>query len=157
VVGRPSRPRCLAYIASGRAISPPSTVNDFPSAIGYWLVQVIILAPALGIAALVAARQANRISGPALARPTGIAIVTGTAVAIVIIELGFVAFPHEGGTQYLHHHSSDGSPPLIGLLGLLLSFATCAILGGLALRRRHASRRHEAASLVPAAEASRTA
>src|ERR1700689_5722898 len=40
------------YIASGRAISPPGTVTDFPSAIGYWLVQAIILAPAAGIAIL---------------------------------------------------------------------------------------------------------
>jgi hypothetical protein len=39
------------YIASGRAISPPGTVTDFPPAIGYWLVQAIIVAPALGIAA----------------------------------------------------------------------------------------------------------
>ncbi|MFZ0172201.1 MAG: hypothetical protein WAL04_11015, partial [Acidimicrobiales bacterium] len=29
------------YIASGRAISPPSTVTQFPSTIGYWFVQVI--------------------------------------------------------------------------------------------------------------------
>src|SRR5271170_8510330 len=48
------------YIASGRAISPPSTVTDFPSAIGYWLVQAVILAPALGIAAQLGANGARR-------------------------------------------------------------------------------------------------
>src|SRR5271170_3383711 len=58
------------YIAAGRAISPPSTVTQFPSAIGYWLVQVIILAPALGIAAQLGSSgdRRNPQSATALAR-----------------------------------------------------------------------------------------
>ena len=38
-------------IAAGRAVSPPSTVTQFPSCLGYWIIQAIFLALALGIAA----------------------------------------------------------------------------------------------------------
>src|ERR1700722_3799172 len=72
------------YIASGRAISPPGTVTDFPSAIGYWLVQAIILAPALGIAAQLGAMGSRRHPAGAivLARRAWMASAFGVAAAV---------------------------------------------------------------------------
>jgi hypothetical protein len=130
------------YIASGRAVSPPSTVIDFPSAIGYWLVQAIILAPALGIAAQLGAFSSHQHLGglPSGTRERRIASALGLASAILIILLGFVWFRQDGGTQFVTHHSSQGSPPAVGAIGLALSFATCAALGALTMRRRRVAR-----------------
>ncbi len=144
------------YIASGRAISPPSTVTDFPSAIGYWLVQAIILLPALGIAA-----QLGR-SGSTLrladsdspARRAAIASALSLAASVLVILLGFVWFRQEGGTVFAGHHSSEGSPPLIGTAGLIVSYLTCAGLGLMTLRQRHAAK---AAQLARSAQEEATA
>ena len=38
-------------LASGRGASPPSTVTGWPGLIGYWAVQAVFLALAIGIAA----------------------------------------------------------------------------------------------------------
>jgi len=127
------------YIASGRAIIPPSTVTHFPYAIGYWLVQVIILAPALGIAAQLGASGLRRhpVSAIVLARRAWMASAFGVVVAVVVILFGFVLFPHEGGTVAAGHHSADGSPPVIGMVGILGSYLGCAVLGvGTLVRRR---------------------
>jgi hypothetical protein len=126
------------YIATGRAVSPPSTVTQFPSAIGYWLVQLIILAPALGIAAQLGAFGNRRYprSTTALARRARMATTLGIAASVIIIVLGFILFRQEGGTVFVTHHSANGTPPLVGALGLLFSFATCAALGVTTFIRR---------------------
>jgi hypothetical protein len=128
------------YIASGRAVSPPSTVTHFPSAVGYWLVQVIILVPALGVAGLLARRTASGPDPRGLARRTQLASALGLAASVIIILFGFVWFRPQGGTVYVAHHSSGGSPPLIGMLGLLAEFVTFAGLGLIAFRRRRTAR-----------------
>jgi len=140
------------YIASGRAISPPRTVTQFPGAIGYWLVQVIILAPALGIAAQLGASGQRRhpVSAAALARRAWLASAFSVAAAVIVIVFGFVLFPHEGGTVAAGHHSSNGSPPLIGMVGIVGSFLGCAALGVRALVWRRTDRR--AASVAPVRE-----
>lgn len=131
------------YIASGRAISPPSTVTDFPSAIGYWLVQVIIVAPALGIAAQLGGFGSRRHPAEAddLVRRSWLASGLGVAVSVLVILCGFVWFRQQGGTVFTGHHSSGGSPPLIGILGIALSYLTCAGLGVATIRGRRAARR----------------
>ncbi len=131
------------YIASGRAISPPGTVTSFPSAIGYWLVQVIIAAPAFAIAAQLGgfgSRRGGADPGD-LSRRSWIASGLGVAVSVIVILYGFVWFRQQGGTVYAGHHSSDGSPPLIGILGILLSYLTCAVLGVATIRARHEAKR----------------
>jgi hypothetical protein len=140
------------YIASGRAISPPSTVTQFPSTIGYWLVQVIILAPALGIAAQLGASGLRRhpVSSIVLARRAWMASALGVAAAVVVIVFGFVLFPHQGGTVAAGHHSADGSPPVIGVVGILGSYIGCAVLGVKTLVRRRTSKR--AGSVTPVCE-----
>jgi hypothetical protein len=144
------------YIASGHAISPPGTVTQFPSAIGYWLVQVIILAPALGIAAQLGAsgHRRNPLSATALARRTWLATALGLAASGIIIVLGFIAFRSEGGTVVGTHHSANGSPPLAGMLGLLLSFGICAALGVMtSIRRRSLKAERSIPSRLIAADA----
>lgn len=140
------------YIASGRAISPPSTVTQFPSAIGYWLVQAIILAPALGIAAQLGATGQRRhpLSGVDAARKAWLASVVGVAVAVVVIVFGFVLFPHDGATVAAGHHSNGGSPPLIGVVGILGSYLGCAALGVRTLVRRRTSKHVASVTPVPA-------
>jgi hypothetical protein len=134
------------YIASGRAISPPGTVTDFPPAIGYWLVQAVIVAPALGIAAQLGGFGSRRrgVDPGDLARRSWIASGLGVAVSVIVILCGFVWFRQQGGTVYAGHHSSDGSLPLIGILGILLSYLTCAGLEVATIRARHAAKRTEA-------------
>lgn len=131
------------YIASGRAISPPSTVTDFPSAIGYWLVQLIIVAPALGIAAQLGGFGSRRrdVALGDLARRSWIASALGVAVSVIVILCGFVWFRQQGGTVFAGHHSSGGSPPLIGILGILLSYLTCAGFGVATIRARRGAKR----------------
>jgi hypothetical protein len=134
------------YIASGRAISPPSTVTDFPSAIGYWLVQLIIVAPAVGIAVQLGGFGSRRrgLEPGDLDRRSWIATGLGVAVSVIVILCGFVWFRQQGGTVYAGQHSSGGSPPLIGLLGIALSYLTCAGLGVATIRARRAAKRSSA-------------
>lgn len=128
-------------IASGRAVSPPSTVTDFPSAVAYWLAQAIILAPALGIAAQLGAFGSRRhATGISLARRAWIASALGVAASVVIILLGFVFFRHQGGTVSVGGHSTSGSSPVIGVVGILGSYLTCAALGVKTLKQRHLSK-----------------
>ena len=138
------------YIASGRAVSPPSTVTDFPSALGYWLVQVIIVAPALGIAAQLGGFGSRRrgVEPGDVDRRSWIATGLGVAVSVIVILCGFVWFRQQGGTVYTGHHSSDGSPPLIGILGILLTSLTCAGLALATIRARHAAKRAAAGQPV---------
>ncbi|HEY5272560.1 MAG TPA: hypothetical protein VIJ34_04915 [Acidimicrobiales bacterium] len=102
------------------------------------MVQAIILAPALGIAAqLGASRSRLEISAIGVgARREWIALALGLGSAVLSIPLGFVWLRQQGGTVFVTHHSSEGSPPAIGAIGLLLSFVTCAGLGAATLRRR---------------------
>jgi hypothetical protein len=145
------------YIASGRAVSPPGTVTAFPSATGYWLVQAIILAPALGIAALLGASRSrlHPLSGDGLARRAWKASALGVAVSVIIILLGFVWFRQQGGTAFVGHHSTDGSPPVIGMVGLLASFVTCGALAVMALLRRRSLKSGQ--PVCPGPEAATTA
>src|SRR6202035_2067769 len=106
--------------------------------IGYWLDQVVIVAPALGIAAQLGGLE-SRLRGDGPGDPVRrwwIATGLGVAVSVIVILCGFVWFRAQGGTVYAGHHSSDGSPPLIGTLGILLSYLTCVGLGIATIRAR---------------------
>jgi xanthosine utilization system XapX-like protein len=113
------------------------------------LVQVIILAPALGIAAQLGGSELRRhpVSAVVLARRAWMASAFGVAVAVVVIVFGFVLFPHQGGTVGAGHHSANGSPPVIGMVGILGSYIGCAALGVRTLVRRRTAKR--AGSVTP--------
>jgi len=124
-------------IASGRAVSPPSTVTGFPGLIGYYLVQVLILAAALGIALQLSALRFRGSRGagsrPALALGLNLLlsalVVSGFRLDRPLLDPGSVT-----------HHTSSGSPPLLGVVGIVLSVLACAALGCVTLWRRRAAR-----------------
>jgi hypothetical protein len=123
-------------IGSGRGVSPPSTVTAFPGAIGYYLVQVIILALALGIALQLNALRFGGRGSDGRSR-AGLALVVNgflCALAVAAFEFDHSLFDPGSVTQ----HRSSGSPPVLGVAGILLSVVLCAALGCVSLWRRRA-------------------
>jgi hypothetical protein len=126
-------------LAAGRGHSPPSTVSQLPGAIGYWLVQVALLAVALSIAWLLGALRAHRPQRPDAAgrprRPAAIASgLLATAAAVFVVVGVLTSAP-------VHHHLAGGSPPAIGFIGMALELVTVAALGVATIMRRRAAAR----------------
>jgi|SRR4249919_145194 len=116
-------------IAAGRGVSPPSTVTAFPGAIPYYIVQVIILALALAIAL-----QISALTGRNGASHTTAAYVVNGLVAVLVLAAFELDRPlFDPGS--VAHHSSNGSPPVLGVAGIALLVLVCAVLGCLTLRR----------------------
>jgi hypothetical protein len=131
-------------IGAGYGHSPPSTVTSYPGAIGYWLVQLIILAPALFIAAgLGSLRTGNGRS--AVRVSAGLTLAAGVFDLIYALQASPV-----------RHHLANGSPPWYGFAGMGVLVISVVVLGALLLRRRLATRRQipagVAASAVPAGD-----
>jgi hypothetical protein len=127
-------------IASGRAVSPPSTVNRFPDLVAYYVVQLIILGFAVAITLEIGALRsgAGRGDGQGPGR-AGLALVINCAVPGLV----FAAFRLDrplfdpGSTV---RHSSSGHPPVLGIVGIGLSVVVCVVLGLLLLGRRWRAR-----------------
>ena len=106
---------------------------------------MIILAPALGIAAELGALRARsaRARGGAAGSGRGAVIVcaflTLTAVVFAAVYAGQVA--------PVLHHSADGSPPPWGFVGMALLIVTLAVLGAALLWARRTARRQAAAGV----------
>ena len=131
-------------IASGRGVSPPSTVTGFPGLISYYIVQAIILALALGIALQISALRFHR-SADVEARPTVAYIVNVVLAAAVVSAFQLDRPLFDPGS--VSHHTSSGSPPLLGVAGIALSLLTCIVLGCVTLRRRRLRRTTHARAL----------
>jgi hypothetical protein len=129
-------------LAAGRDDSPPSTVSEFPQAIGFWTVQVVLLALLLGIAAMLGSLRARRDisrgragnAGRRAALATAV-LVTATAVFALVAVLG---------SAPVRHHSATGSPSLIELAGWALSVAWFGVLAVVTIMRRRARDRRPA-------------
>lgn len=123
-------------LAAGRGHSPPSTVSQLPGAIGYWLVQVALLAVALSIAWLFGALRAHRPRPDAVGsarRQAAIASgLLATAAAVFVVVGVLTSAP-------VHHHLAGGSPPAIGFIGMALELVTVAALGVATIMRRRAA------------------
>jgi hypothetical protein len=121
-------------IAAGYDHSPPATITSFPGTLGYWLVQVIILAPALGIAAELGARRARGGAG-----------VSGRRMVAVsaLLTFGAVVFDAVYAAQVspVRHHLANGSPPAWGFAGMGLLIVTLVVLSALLLWARRTARR----------------
>jgi hypothetical protein len=131
-------------IAAGYDHSPPSTVLSYPGAIGYWVVQLIILAPALFIAAgLGSLRTGN--GRPAVMVSAGLTLAAGVFDLIYALH-----------TAPVRDHLANGSPPWYGFTGMGALAVSVVVLGALLLRRRLTSRRQApagaAARAVPVSE-----
>jgi hypothetical protein len=112
-------------IASGRGVSPPSTVTAFPDLIGYYVVQVIILASALGIALQMSALRFRSEGGPG--RPTLALVVNGAVCGLVVAAFALERPLFDPGS--VTRHSASGSPPALGVAGIVLSAVLCVGLG----------------------------
>jgi len=134
-------------IAAGRAVSPPGTVSHLPQAVGYWAVQAVFLALALGIAWQLGALRARWAVPRGAAGGTGrrVAIASGllaTASAVFIVAWLLDSAP-------VRHHAAEGSPPVPGVVGMALCIVTFAVLSVRTLRHRRAVARARAAAAVP--------
>lgn len=120
------------HIAAGLGVSPPATVAD----VGYWIVQAVILALALGIAAQLSALRAASFAGD-LGRATRIASAAGFAWAggvMAVVGFGWGRSVLDPGSVV--HHSAHGHRPLVGMLFIVASVAACVVLAAARRLRR---------------------
>jgi len=126
-------------IAAGRAVSPPSTASRLPQAIGYWLVQAVFLALALGIAGQLGALRARRMLPPGAPGGTSrqATIASGLlAAATTVFIIGWLL-----DSAPVARHATEGSPPVQGVVGMVLCIVTFAVLSAATFKRRRAAGR----------------
>lgn len=128
-------------IASGRGVSPPATVHQA----SYWVVQVLIFAFTAGVATQLASALAARDRGFALSphvrRQYARATVATVAGSGLFLYVAFFAFRSTFDPGSVVHHSTEGSPPIAGAIGILVLVGSCAGLAiGRFVRRRRPSR-----------------
>lgn len=123
-------------IAAGRGVSPPSTVTAFPGAIPYYVVQAIILSLALGIAWQLSMLRSGGPHGRS--RKTLAYAVNGVVCALVVA--GFELDQPFFDPGSVAHHSSQGRPPVLGMVGIGVLVLVCGGLGCVRLSRRRAAR-----------------
>jgi amino acid transporter len=131
-------------LASGHGDNPPSTVHG----ISYWVVQVIILAVALGITTQLAILRRARL-GPDDAGDVSRRALQATALLLVLTAVfltGYLLDAH----PVLHHNPNSPLPPQ-GTAGILLSLVTLVVLTVLHIRQRRASTREKLAAASPSA------
>lgn len=139
-------------IAAGRDDSPPSTVSQFPQAIGFWTVQVVLLALLLGIAAMLGSLRAGQ--DLSRGRVGSTRRQAAAAAAILVTATAAFALVSVLGSAPVRHHSATGSPPLVELAGWALTVASFSALTVVTIRRRRARGRKpatETASVTPSA------
>ncbi|MDQ2831672.1 MAG: hypothetical protein M3Y74_21815 [Chloroflexota bacterium] len=120
------------HLSSGHGVNPASTIQD-PS---YWVVQILIGAATLGIAAGMSAWRSRHVSDPhggamSTARLVTLSAIATLAATAIALPLSIVA---SSGTGTGH-----GAPPLAGIGGLLACVLALAILAGAEVRARRAS------------------
>jgi hypothetical protein len=124
-------------LAAGHGHSPPGTVTQLPGAIGYYLVQVAVLAVALGIAWLLGSLRADRQEQPdppgRLRRQAATAFGLLAAATAVFITVGVLT------SAPVHHHLASGRPPAIGFIGMALELLTVVALGAATIMRRRSA------------------
>jgi hypothetical protein len=132
----------IIALAAGRDDSPPSTVSQFPQAIGFWAVQVVLLAFLLGIAAMLGSLRAQH----DLSRDRAANAGRQAAIAAAILVTATAAFALVAvlASAPVLHHSATGSPSLVERVGWALSVASFAALAVVTVRRRRARDRRPA-------------
>jgi len=121
-------------LASGRGISPPSTVTGWPQLTGYWLVQLIFFLLPLGIAAELAALRARRADPDAVAAGMRRSLIRASAVEATLTVAFLIGYLLDSAPVL--HHAADGSPPAQGFIGMVLCIGTFVVLSVLAFRGR---------------------
>jgi peptidoglycan/LPS O-acetylase OafA/YrhL len=122
-------------IHAGHGVSPPDTVTEG----GYWLVQALIFGCTVGIAVQLSALRfrgvdpvSSRLAG--MSR-TALAYCAGGGLAALVV-VGSLVHLVVANQWTGVHHSSSGSPPLLGLLGILALVLGFVGLGCVSLWQR---------------------
>jgi hypothetical protein len=137
-------------IADGRGVSPPSAVWPVNGgSIPYYVVQLLIMAAVLGVGTLLGTVRAQRAAagsdGSDLGRRTKIAAVTVSVLTAVSCIGAWLA------SAPVAHHSSAGSPPAQGLIGmgvLILSLIVLTVMTIAGRRQAALTRQPDAAASV---------
>jgi len=136
-------------IADGHGVSPPGTVWPLNSgSVPYYVVQLLIMAATLGVGTLLGAVRAQRAAagsdGSDLGRRTKIAAAAASVLtAGSCIGVWLSSAP-------VAHHSSGGSPPAQGLIGMGVLILSLIVLAVMTI----AGRRQAALTRQPGAAAS---
>jgi hypothetical protein len=141
-------------IANGYGTSPPDTVTPLSGAISYWIVQAVFGLLAMAIAAEIAVLRApGRGVQPSAALPgPWYRAAVATAISDTGVFILLVAWL--ASAKLVSHHSSAGSPPLQGLIGIGLSLIGVVVFGIAALRVVLKARRERTAPAALAAQPS---
>jgi hypothetical protein len=123
-------------LAAGHDDSPPSTVSQFPQAISFWAIQVVLLALLLGIAAMLGSLRARQDLSRGRAGNTRRQAAIATAI-LVPATAAFALVAVLASTPVLHH-SATGSPSPVEVAGWGLSVVSFGALAVVTVRRRRA-------------------
>lgn len=119
-------------IADGYGVSPPDTVTPFSGAISYYVVQLIFLVTTIAIAASLAVLRRSSPGGLPVGPWYRAAVAAAACMSGVLVLL--VAWLTDASLVPVH--SSTGSPPAQGLVGIGLSLVGFVVLGVAAIRAR---------------------
>src|SRR5215469_2399862 len=136
-------------LASGRGVSPPSTVTGWPELIGYWAVQAVFLALAIGIAAELGILRRRRMAPDDASAGAGHRITLASGVLAAVTAVFVVAYLLDSAP--VSRHVAGGTPPVQGYVGMLLCIVTFLALSVVTfLGRRSASTELAAADTTTA-------
>ena len=127
-------------LAAGNGSNPPSTIHG----VSYWVVQVIILAFALGIATQLAIVLRARPGGHAAAGDAagaGRRALQVTAVLLVLTAAFVTGFVLD--SKPVLHHNANSPLPWYGATGILACVASVVVLTVLRLLQRRAGARQQ--------------
>jgi hypothetical protein len=132
-----------ADIGLGYAVSPPQVVTQFPRVIGYVVVTAVILALGLTLSALIGDRRSRAVpdaGGQTAREMVTRATLAGTVAVAALIVLDIVDHAVLVWPESTAHHTTNPSPPLFGILSIVLCLIGIAVLGTAVLRRWAAAR-----------------
>ena len=132
-----------ADIGLGYAVSPPQVVTQFPRVIGYVVVTAVILALGLTLSALIGDRRSRAVpaaGGQTAREMVRRATLAGTVAVAALIVLDILDHAVLVWPESTAHHTTNPSPPLFGILSIVLCLIGIAVLGTAALRRWAAAR-----------------
>jgi hypothetical protein len=126
-------------IAAGKGVSPPSTVTGWPGLIGYYIVQVIIFGLAFGAADQIRMRRVRRADHRSTeaeqVHQMRKALAINSGICVVAL-LAFLADHPLFDPGSVTKHKASGSPPVLGVGGILASAVVFGVLGVMTLMSR---------------------
>jgi hypothetical protein len=122
-------------LAAGRGDNPPSTIHG----VSYWIVQLIILAVALGIATQLAIVLRARPSGQNAGASRR--ALQATAVLLVLTAASLTGIVLT--SKPVPHHNASSPLPWYGAAGILACVASLVVLTVLHIRQRRAGARQQ--------------